>query len=171
MRVDKVMTKEEADANASGPVWKSGTYDFEIHDASEEISKAGNEQIKLTVWIFDSNGERKTCFDYLGAAANVQWKVRQFAASVGLISQYESGELDVNEIVDRTGKLKLGIQKSAEYGDQNKVIAYLEAEDQPTKVARPATARPAPARRAEPARGGSTGGDMDDSIPFAPEWR
>lgn len=166
MRLDKVMTKEEADAGSNGAVWRAGTYDFEIHDASEEISKAGNEQIKLTVWVFDAQGERKTCFDYLGATEKVQWKTRQFCQAVGLIAQYESGELDVNDIAERTGKLKLGIQKSPEYGDQNKVLAYLEAPEEAPRVARPAAARPAagvaPARQPAAPRGG----DLDDEIPF-----
>jgi len=171
MRLEKVMTKEEADAGANGAVWRAGTYDFEIHDASEEISKAGNEQIKLTVWVFDDQGDRKTCFDYLGATEKVQWKTRQFCQSVGLITQYESGELDVNDIVERTGKLKLGVQKSTEYGDQNKVLAYLEAPEQPARAARPAASRPvnsAPARQPAPARSSQ---DLDDTIPFAPEFR
>ena len=171
MRLEKVMTAEEAAANSSGSaVWRAGTYDFEIHDASEEISKAsGNEQIKLTVWVYDAQGDRKTVFDYLGATEKVQWKTRQFATSVGLVAQYESGELDVNDIVERTGKLKLGVQKSPEYGDQNKVIAYLEAEAAPARAARPAAARPvnsAPARQPAPARSSQRNDELSDDIPF-----
>lgn len=173
MRLEKVMSQEEADAGSNGAVWRAGTYDFEIHDASEELSKAGNDQIKLTVWVFDTQGERKTCFDYLGATEKVQWKTRQFCQSVGLIAQYESGELDVNDIVERTGKLKLGIQKSPEYGDQNKVLAYLEATEAAPRAARPAAARPAstPARQPAPARSSQSARDLDDEIPFAPEYR
>jgi len=164
MRVEKVISQAEAEANGGGAVWKAGTYDFEVHDASEEISKAsGNEQIKLTIWVFNTQGERKTVFDYLGAAAKVQWKVRQFCAGVGMIPQYESGELDIDEIVERTGRLKLGIQKSDQYGDQNKIMSYLEKEDQAPRAARPPTAsRPAAAAR-QPARAAA---DLDDEIPF-----
>ena len=67
MRIPQPATKEQADAGAGNfTPWPSGTYDFEIHDASEEISKAsGAEMIKLTIYIFNADGDRRTVFDYL----------------------------------------------------------------------------------------------------------
>lgn len=165
MRIPQPMSKEEADAGGRGSVWRVGTYDFEVHDAADDVSKSsGEEMIKLTLYVFDTAGDKRTVFDYLPSAEKAQWKVRGFCQAVGLVAQYESGELDVNDIYQRTGKLKLGIRKAqGEYPESNMVTAYIDAPDQPPRAARPsAPAQRTPAAR-QPARAAA---DLDDEIPF-----
>ena len=68
MRVTPI-TAEDANAQASSDPWPPGDYDFVVQDASEGISNAGNEQIKLTLQVYNRNGNARTVFDYLPASA------------------------------------------------------------------------------------------------------
>jgi hypothetical protein len=153
------MSKEEADKGGNFVPWPSGTYDFEVELAEDETSKAsGRDQMKLTLLVFNTKGEQRKVFDYLGADEKSQWKVRHFCAAVGLIAEYESGELDAWDCQGKTGKLNLALRPArGEYGPSNSVRDYIEAE---ATAAKPA-ARPAAARKAVPA-----GTIEDDSIPF-----
>jgi len=161
MRVP-VVTAHDADKAASEfGLWPPGDYDFEVYDASEEISGAGNEQIKLTLHVFNAEGKRRTVFDYLVGTAAMAYKIRHFAEATGCVTQYEKGDLMPSEIVQRTGRLKLRIKKGTNgYPDQNAVQNYIKAGDR-SDIKIPSAAYHKPASRVKlPA------GDIDDEIPF-----
>jgi hypothetical protein len=177
MRLEKTITKEEADAGGGFKPWPDGTYDFEIKEAADDVSKAGNSQIKLTLWVYDDEGHRRMIFDYLGASEAGQFKVRHFCESIGMIRQYEEGNLEPDEMEGKTGRVRLGYKKAqGDYPEGNQVRDYVSGGDEAPRAARPAsasraaapaTSRPASAPRASQ----STGAMIDDDIPFAPEWR
>ncbi len=161
MRLQHVATAQEANANNGFAPWPAGDYDFEVHDACDEQSKAsGRDQIKLTLYVFNEDGNKRTVFDYLGCDEKSAWKVRHFAEAVGLLDHYERGELDVNDIVGRTGRCRLRVKpESNGYPANNSVGDYVPQEAK-EKSARPvARPSPAPARKLAPA-------DLDDEIPF-----
>jgi hypothetical protein len=89
------------------------------------------------------------------------WKIKQFAASAGLLERYDSGEIEAYEMVGKTGRLKLKIESSPEYGDQNKVAFYIAAKSAGTGY----TGRSAPQPLHIPASKGE-GKALDDEIPF-----
>lgn len=159
MRIDKPISEKEAEGSGFTP-WKPGDYDFEVHDASEERSSTGNDMIKLTLWVFNDEGNKRTVFDYLVNSEKAQFKIRHFADAIGRIADYERGELDVNDIVDRTGRLALRIKPaSGDYPANNSVGDYLPQKEDAPRATRPASrsaARPEPARPR----------DLDDDIPF-----
>lgn len=164
MRISKPATAEEANAGGFDP-WPAGQYGFTVKDASEEISAAGNEMIKLTLKVFNLDGKERTVFDYLLAAEEAQWKVRHFAEAVGLIEQYTAGDLDINEMVDRSGELKLRVKPAqGQYPAGNQVGDYIPMEDRPDRVggaaSKPEIAPPKTATRAMAPAG------LDDEIPF-----
>lgn len=177
MKLGHVATKEEADAGGTFAPWKPGDYEFEVHGAADDVSDAGNEMIKLTLWVFDADGNKRTVFDYLTGDEKSSWKVRHFAEAIGLLASYERGELDPYDIEGKTGKLKLRIKPAnTNYPANNSVQDYIPLGDLPEKTPRPA------ARASAPTRGASTGGasrpavpstsrEMDDEIPFAPQWQ
>lgn len=154
MRFDP-KTEEEL---AAADLWPAGEYDFEVAEAEEQTSKSGNDMVKLTVHVFDAEGRRRTVFDYLVGTEKAQFKVRHFADAVGLIEQYNLGELLAEDIVGRTGRCKLNIKKdkSGQYPDQNAIADYLP----PKKAAVRLGVKPAPTRPAP------TAADLDDDIPF-----
>lgn len=136
---------------ASSDLIQPGTYDFEVAEAEEKTSASGNDMIAMKVWIFPTEGGRRTVFDYLVGTEKAQFKVRHFAAAVGMIAEYERGELAALDIQGQTGKCKVVItkDKSGQYPDKNSIADYL-----------PMAANAAPVRREK------VGADLDDSIPF-----
>jgi hypothetical protein len=152
------VTEEAADAQGND-LWPNGSYDYEIRQATETTSKAGNAMFSLEVWIYKPDGDRKLVFDYLVASDKAAWKIRSFAASCGLVQQYETGCLMEAEIVGRTGRCTVGTQAASNgYAAKNHITGYLRAEG--------AAMTPpdrAPARKPVPAGAGS---DLDDIIPF-----
>ena len=167
MRIEKPITSQEASEGGYKP-WPAGEYDFEVHDASDEISqRTSAEMVKLTLQVFNKEGKTRKVFDYLVGIPSMQFKVRHFAEAVGMVAQYEAGEMNIHDIVNRSGRLKLRIKPAqGNYQEGNEVQDYIPAAV-PTE--RP-VARPQPARQPAMA-GGSTANDLNDDIPFAPSWR
>lgn len=178
MRINKPISAKDADENSGALVpWPPGDYDFTVAEATDEISKAsGQEMIKLILHVFNRDGQKRTVFDYLLSGEKGQWKVRHAAEAIGMLPQYEAGELDTSEMIERSGKLKLRIKPAqGEYQAGNSVVDYIPAAPGSQK-ALPLTST---MRAGNPApRGGSAGAnvkrstqDIEDEVPFGPEWR
>lgn len=159
MRVTPI-TAEQADEQSVGDPWPAGDYDFKVHEASEGTSSAGNEQIKLTLHVFNRQGQQRIVFDYLSSLPKSQWKVRHFADTVGMVRQYETGDMPVRDMVGRPGRCKLRIKPAdGQYSAQNAVADYLGAKQAETGIAWGPARQPV--RAAAPQKR-----DLDDEIPF-----
>jgi Protein of unknown function (DUF669) len=136
-----------------------GDYDFEVSDAEETISKAGNSMIKMKVKVFDDLGSYRVVFDYL--MESVAYKLKHAAKAVGLGDAYERGELEAYDFINRSGRCKINIQKdkSGQYPDKNGITDYLVDEATKTEAR---TVKRTPVG----GRSGSRVADMDDEIPF-----
>ena len=160
---------------AGGSVWPAGEVDFEILEAQETVSKTDNDMIKLRVRVHNAQGNSKTLFDYLVATEGGAYKVRHFAEVVGLLANYERGELYADDLPGKTGRCKLSIRKSPEYGDQNQIQDYVKD----PAAARSASSVQAARRPLAPVGAGGPswsapkggGDDLNDDIPFAPCWQ
>lgn len=107
-----------------------GESQFEVVAAKETISKSsGNPMIKLELKVWDPKGKQGIVFDYL--TSTMQWKLKHFLEAIGLGNRYETGDVDTDELLGRSGKLETHIQKdkSGQYGDQIKVRDYIPATD------------------------------------------
>lgn len=146
--------KAEEQAKAASGLWKPGIYDFEVSEASEGQSKAGNGMFTVQIDIYDHEGKRKTIFDYLMPDNEFfGFKVRHFAESIGMLKEYDSGALDANDLFNRTGKCKVGIQKGKDgYNDKNVIRDYLKSSSNGTAPKEVAARAQAP---------------LDDEIPFS----
>ena len=157
----RVTPKTEKEIAEMGLI-PAGTYDFEVKNAEDQVSKAsGNDMIKLTLTVFDDGGQSHIVFDYLLDAMPA--KLRHAAEVFGMLGKYERGALISDEMIGRTGKVKIGIQKGKDnFPDRNAVLDYVisSAPNQPASRLAP--------RPSEKATGVSP---LDDDIPFAPEWR
>lgn len=146
--------KTENEIAAAG-LFPAGEYNFEITDASEETSKAGNDMLKLVATVYNGAGQQTLVFDYLVDTERTAYKIRHFAAAVGLLPAYERGQLTAPDCVGRAGRCKLAIvkDKNGQYPDRNGIADYL-----------------APAGGAAPSRTAAMAGapsrDLDDEIPF-----
>lgn len=104
-----------------------GDYSFIVDSAEDGIAqKSGNEMI--TLYLSVQIGNRNiTIRDHLVNLPTCLYKIKHFAEAVGLLTEYENGELDANMMVDRSGTvhLKYGKPKQTSDGDRR----FLEVAD------------------------------------------
>lgn len=126
-----------------------GEYDFEIANAEEATSKAGNPMITLRLRVFGPDGEPHPVRDWI--LDDNHRKLRGLCEAVGLLARYEDGEVSDADLMGCTGRAKVVIRKdkNGQYPDQNGVAYYIKSADQ--------HAAPAPTRKREM---------VDDDIPF-----
>jgi hypothetical protein len=140
-------TEEEI---AQGGLLPKSDCDFEVVNAEEDQSKAGNDMITLALHVYNSDGGYHKVKDWLVATVGGAYKVRHFAYAVGMGAEYERGELSAANLRGCTGRCKIGIQKQEGYPDKNNVVDYL-----PPPVKNGVAMTPAEGRAA-----------LDDDIPF-----
>ena len=135
-------TEQQIEDERFGP----GTYDFEVIEAEEKQSKAGNDMIEVKLRVWNKAGGSITIRDWLLDA--MPHKLRHAAEAMNLIDQYNRGEFPAARLLGKTGRVICVHNKDG----------FLTVKDyeKPTGVAvaaRPAA--PAPARK-----------ELDDEIPF-----
>jgi len=102
-----------------------GIYDFEVVKAENAISKStGNPMIKLTNKIYDKTGKEIYLNDYLVPSA--LYKIKKFCDSTNLQKQYNAGNLSPFDCEKKTGKCKIGVERSGDYPARNKIADYIK---------------------------------------------
>lgn len=101
----------------------AGEYDFTVVRAEDTKSKAGNDMIKVTIGIYQQNGTQRLMDDYL--LESVPHKLRHFAETIGLLAQYEMGQLGADELEGRAGRVKIRIKEQTDYPSKNEVKDYV----------------------------------------------
>lgn len=120
------MTKEQIqNLNLMQP----GIYNFQVTDALDQKSKNGNDTIKLILKVWDNDGKERVIFDYLVDVAAFHYKLRNFAETSGILDKYDYGNIDADDCKNKSGKLKIIIQKdkTGQYPDKNAVADYIMA--------------------------------------------
>jgi hypothetical protein len=102
-----------------------GIYDVEVMVATDKLSKAGNDMIEMKLGIWEGEKIRCYLFDYLIEVMPA--KLRHACDAFGILDKYQSGQLNATAFEGRTGKAKIGIQKSTDdaYPDKNVVKDYV----------------------------------------------
>lgn len=126
--------------------------DFEVTEAVEAQSKAGNDMIALKLRVWRPNGTTTTLRDWL--LPNYPAKLLAFAKSVGMEDAYNAGAFAAEDLQGKAGKVKVMVENSDQYGAQNRAGFYVGN----------AAQQPEPARQAQ--RGGGKPAALDDDIPF-----
>lgn len=153
----KFTAKSEEQIELEG-LLPEGEYDFQVLEASDQISKKGNEMIKLYLNVFDAQGKPRRVVDYIMEA--FPKKLIHFCKHTGLEQSYASGSITAYECVDKTGRVRLTIEPAGEYPAKNAVVDYVEG----FKFApKPATVKPAQPTAPEPIMLDTT---ADDDMPF-----
>lgn len=108
-----------------GNLIPTGVYNFQVVDAAEDVSKAGNDMIKLQLKIWLEDGRERYVFDYLLEA--LEYKLGHFAEVTGLMDQYNNKTLNAIDCLHKCGSVKIGIKsdKTGQYADQNAVLDYV----------------------------------------------
>lgn len=162
-------TPMSEDEIARSALFEPGQYPFEVLAASDEISKSGNEMIKLKLAVYGNDGNQIHVYDYL--LEKLQFKLRHFAEAAGLLADYERGALESFSCDGKQGYLKLGIDKGGNgYPPKNTVLDYIKPEKAPSispvKMAGPDVPRKLKPEEFAAKHGIDTGAKLDDDIPF-----
>jgi hypothetical protein len=103
-----------------------GVYQFQVMSAVEKKSKNGNSMIDLIIKIWDKKGRVRTVFDNLVDHEAFHFKIRNFAICTGQLNKYESGIIAAQDCLDKSGYLRLGVQKqNGNYAAKNIVQDYM----------------------------------------------
>lgn len=126
----KPLSEEEV---ARAGLLEKGTYPFEVRQAVQKKSKAGNDMIELVLCVWDKNGREYLVYDYLMESS--EYKLRHFCYTTGLQEKYDSGELRDTDCL-KSGYCKVMIRedKSGLYPPRNSVADYIAGEgEKPVK--------------------------------------
>ena len=160
MKFAPMSEKEARDASAPAPL-PNGDYDFEVISAVEKNSKSsGMGMFELELKVYKPDGGFRTIRDYVMTEGKAAWRLRQCCEGLGLVSQYEQGDLTQADFQGASGRCALITQEdpTGQYSPQNRVKTYIKAQS---------SARPA--QRSQPQHAMATAGsadDLDDEIPF-----
>lgn len=118
-------------------LWPDGSYDFRVAEATEGQSKAGNDQIKLKLIIYKGEASRFV-YDYL--QASLEFKLRHFCEATGLLSKYDSGRLNADDMIGREGIVQIRTEPAkGNFEAKNAVKDYVVKK---SDIKRPVTAAP-----------------------------
>lgn len=146
MKFKPCSEKEIAEANLI-PV---GTYPFEVMEAEDKLSKAGNDMIQVELRVFMPDGRERGVLDWL--MEKVAYKLFHFCTYSGLATEYGNGTLKAADCVGKTGYCSIGVQedKTGQYPPRNNVKDYVRPEAlRPGAMAPKAAAPAAPEDRIE----------------------
>ncbi len=119
-----------------------GLYDYEVTDAWDQTSAAGNEMIKLQIAVFSGESERKVT-DYL--MEKMIEKLYHFCSTNGLEKQFDAGKVEAAHCIGLSGRAKVGIEKDkkGKYAPKNSIVDYVFADSTLGPVVKAAKAEPA----------------------------
>jgi hypothetical protein len=101
-----------------------GVYPFEVMEAKDACSKAGNDMIALNLCIFLEDGSTRNLTDFL--MEKMMYKLLHFCRETGLGGLYESGNLTPDDCTGKTGWVKIKTQQRKDTGEnQNSVADYV----------------------------------------------
>jgi hypothetical protein len=102
-----------------------GDYDFEVLDAWEKTSEAGNPMVEVKVRVSrNGSGLTRVLPDYLHAKRPE--KLRHFCAACQLMEEYETGSLNEDDFKGKRGRLRLAVERGRNgYASRNVIEDYL----------------------------------------------
>lgn len=103
----------------------AGVFQFEIVEAWEKTSNAGNPMFELKVNVTNGNGISRTLADYLLPKGVRAEKLLHCCVACNMRDKYESGAVSPGDFVGKRGRIRLGLEKKKGYPDRNVIDDYL----------------------------------------------
>src|ERR1700676_3532334 len=97
----------------------AGVFQFEILEAWEKTSNAGNAMFELKVQVSNGNGISRTLPDYLLPKGIRAEKLLHCCVACGMRDKYDSGSVSANDFVGKRGRLRVGLEKKKGFPDRN----------------------------------------------------
>lgn len=148
-------------------VMDEGIYPFQVIDVittdklnNPMVDRNGIEMAKLKLCVWDKDNKERTIFTYISGDGNFAYKLRHYAHTLGMISDYEQGFFNIHNTVGKSGTADIVIKKgtlkqdgSGElWADRNDVKDFVVIKTQEQVIAPPLEV--------------SQSGELDDDIPF-----
>jgi hypothetical protein len=143
----QVMSEQEA-MSERFHLLKEGIYNAVVTKSIDtQSASSGNPMMDMTVSVYDENGLAHDIRDFLVFTPSMMWRVIHFANSADLMTEYESGKLCSDCVIERSVKVKViveqgseipqdklkGKQPGSKYPDKNKIDDYIKKDDVRTK--------------------------------------
>lgn len=114
-----------------------GQYHFEVIEAKDRQSKAGNDMVELKLKVWDQDGRERVMFDYLLEA--MPKKLKHFCDVANLEHEYKSGFFSADHCFNKSGVIDVIIQedKTGQYQPKNSVRDYIKKENMQPKASAP----------------------------------
>lgn len=161
------MSEQDARIASAPPVLPNGDYDCQVTCAIEKNSaSSGMGMFEIEIKVFTGDAKTRMVRDYVMTEGKAAWRLRECCEGLGILDRYDAGDVSEHDFADRTGRVRLSTEPATEaYPAKNRVKRYLA----------PTTHQNAPARQSarntQRQTASAGGGDIDDDIPFACEWR
>lgn len=152
-------------------VMEEGTYSFQVLEVittdkmnNPLCDKNGIEMAKLKLLVWDNQNKERTIFTFISGDGNFAYKLRHFAKTIGMLSDYEEGTFNIHRTVGKSGMADIVVKKgtlkadgSGEmWADRNDVKDFVV----PVQKINPSLDNPPhPGEAAELAK-------LDDYVPF-----
>jgi len=105
-------------------VMDEGTYTFKVLEVITTdkynkplCDKNGTEMAKLKLLIWDNHNRERTLFTYVTGDGAFAYKLRHFAKTIGMLSEYELGEFVVEKTIGKIGTAEVVLQKGTSKND------------------------------------------------------
>lgn len=144
---DEEFDSEDVDLSPKANVFPEGDYDFIVTGAEKQISKAGNNMVKLTLGV-EVGEQTASVTDYI-VLDSAEWAKRKLVSlfiTTGFMTKGEKVKLGwFDSICGKTGKahIKIDHDKTGTYSDKNVIGWYIlretaaaEAPKAPSKKAK-----------------------------------
>lgn len=139
------LTDEEINVLQNRHLLPDGIYHFFVKNIEQQQSRVGNPMLKVTLGVVAKPGDQRNIIDFLLTTEQMMFKLKHFCESIGLSEQYAQGKFELNDCINRSGKVKIGVQKGAAkddgsgfFPDKNCVKDYVKPENVMPKVVTPA---------------------------------
>lgn len=118
--------KSEEEIQAEQEKFKplKGIFDFEVLEASDQISAKGNDMIRIKLCVFRPTGGEQHTYDYLLEA--MAFKFKHFCDATGLEDKYSVGEITSYDCMGKTGQVELRLEKDDKGNDRSVVKDYIK---------------------------------------------
>lgn len=139
----------------------ANVYDASIDKMEAGTTKKGDkDMVTATLRLYTDLGER-TIKEWI-VMPDFAWKLKRIAKAIGKLAAFDSGEFDPRDYEGEVLAVELVVEESEEYGDQNRIKAFL-----PKRVGSRPVDAPAPAStRPKPVASDAAVEIQEDDIPF-----
>ena len=112
-------------------VLEKGEYPFSVKSCKQGITKSGDyNMLTVELILLDSKGSQHPLKDWiLLDCKDMAWKFRHFCATIGMLENYDAGDIDPFDIPGKNGVAKVSVEEYEDDGEikkSNKIKDYVK---------------------------------------------